>query len=135
MRAVAMALALVLAAAGSAAAEPPATPATPAKPKAPAAKPVATRPAPAKIDLFPPAVLGDPLKGGGSNEERAGWSFGGGWKREAAVVGAMALGFAALVGLCSGGACMLPDWLPGTPDPGGINLPPSDPDPRIRSER
>jgi hypothetical protein len=129
MRAVAIALALVMAGAGSAAAEPP------AKPKATAPKPAAKQPAPAKIDLFPPSVLGDPLRGGGSNEERAGWSFGGGWKREAAVVGAMALGFAALVGLCSGGACMLPDWLPGTPDPGGINPPPSDPDPRIRSAR
>lgn len=158
MRTAALALLVIVTATGPAAADPQTTPA--AKKKKPAAEQPqvvpAAAPAPAqpkidltpvfpplprldsKVDLFPPAVLGDPsfTMSGGAGEKRPGLSFGGGWKREAAMIGAMSAGFAALVGLCGGGQCLLPDWLPGTPDAGpGVSITSPQPDQRIRQSR
>jgi len=103
-------------------------------PLLPVTPPLAERP----IELFPSAVLGDhPLVlGGGVSEKLPGATFGGGWKGEALTAVGMAAGFAALVGLCGGGRCVLPDSLPGGVDSGpGISAPPAQTDQRVRQVR
>ncbi len=160
MRTAAFALLVIVTATATAAADPAGKPAAKKKKPAPAAQPsvdLAVSPPPVgarpslvltpvlqplprldnKIDLFPPAVLGEPgLWFGGVNEKHPGTTFGGGWKTDAAMIGALAGGFAALVGLCGGGQCLLPDWLPGTPDPGpGVTITSPQPDQRIRQSR
>lgn len=82
-------------------------------------RPSAPKVDPRRVNLFPPNVFGRGLlapPGNGKSERRKGISLGadGDWRVHAAQVGAMALGWAALVGLCSGGKCMIPDkWMPG----------------------
>ena len=160
MRTAAFAFLVIVTATGTAAADPATRPAAKKKKPAPAAQPnvdLAVSPPPVvarptivltpvlqpmprldnKIDLFPPSVMGDPgLSFGGVNEKRPGLNFGGDWKTDAAMIGALSAGFAALVGLCGGGQCLLPDWLPGTPDTGpGVTITSPQPDSRIREPR
>jgi hypothetical protein len=66
------------------------------------------------VDLFPPTVFGErgrfTLGDGGANERRPGINLGndGDWRVQAAQVGVMVGGFAALAALCGSGACRLP---------------------------
>ncbi len=62
----------------------------------------------APIDLFPRSVLSNLPQ---QPERSRGISLGddGNWKVQAAQVGAMAIGFAALVGLCGSGNCKIPN--------------------------
>jgi hypothetical protein len=97
---------------------------------------------PPRIDLFPSGVLqraavGDP----GTNERRAGVSLGadGGWKAQAAQVGAMVGLFGALAVLCGGGNCAVPDawtsWLPDALEADPPSVPESRPEPKLREAR
>ena len=82
--------------------------------KAPATTPVAS-----KFDLFPATTLHKIADGRGSqfassaqsleqpNAQAFSFDTGDGWKGDALMAGTMAGAFAALVALCSGGACML----------------------------
>jgi hypothetical protein len=97
------------------------------------------------IDLFP-----DELFGGrgtfrpfafGDKEHKAGASLGddGDWRVQAAQIGVMAGAFAALVGLCSGGRCMLPEqatsWLPDFLEADQPAMPPLRREPALRQAR
>ncbi len=97
------------------------------------------------IDLFPPDLLGGrgtfrPFTHG-DKERRAGIPLGDDrdWKVQAAQIGVMAGAFAALVGLCGSGRCMLPEssasWLPGFLQPQGQIIPETTREPEIRQAR
>jgi len=88
-----------------------------------------------RLDLTPARLFGKgqvkdkPDRRGA--EKRSGFSLGDDrdWKVQAAQVGVMAAGFAALVGLCGGGKCMLPDvpFLPQSEEgpPPGLEIRPN----------
>ena len=98
-----------------------------------------------QVDLFPPSIFGErgtfnPF-GGGHDERRNGLSLGNDadWRVQAAQVGLMAGAFAALVGLCGGGKCMLPDaassWLPDALKAKPQFVPDARPEPKVRQLR
>ena len=79
-----------------------------ARPMRPPATPNGAR----RLDLTPSRLFGkaDPTTGDRRKENRAGLGLGndGNWKVQAAQIGAMAAGFAALAALCGDGKCLLP---------------------------
>jgi hypothetical protein len=100
------------------------------------------------VDLFPPSVFtvpgsdfGPGMSGGGKRESRAGLGLGndGDWRVQAAQIGAMAVGFAALAALCGGARCLLPEstssWLPDAFQPKGPATPVIRPAQQVRQIR
>lgn len=109
-------------------------------PRVPATQPTV------EVNLFPPSIFGErgtfnPFGSGGKAERRGGLDLGddGDWRVQAAQIGVMAAGFAALVGLCGGGKCMLPEaassWLPDAFRAKPQAIPPARPEPRVRQIR
>lgn len=94
---------------------------------------------PAQLWVEPWLSFGDPAELNRPEQRRGIDLPDGDWRVQAAQVGVMAAGFAALVGLCGGGKCLLPnavnEWLP---DWAEAKPPPNvtvRPQPRVRQLR
>ena len=94
-----------------------------------------------RLDLTPARLFGvkGPATDKRGSERGSGTSLGddSSWAVQAAQVGAMAVGFAALWALCGGGNCMLPDVLPDafTSEEGLSSDVQIRPEPEVRSAR